>query len=73
MRLLRVVLINCHAYKVHKYEYKLLKPYEIARNNRQTTYQSKLYTTAQSNHVYLLSYNDLFVFVLMHLIRVEGN
>jgi hypothetical protein len=32
----------------------LLKPYEIARNNRQTTYQSKLHTTVQSNSIYSL-------------------
>ena len=53
----------------------LLKPYEIARYNRQTTYhQSKLHTTVQSNSIYLLSYNDLFVFVdLMHLIHMAGD
>ena len=51
----------------------LLKPYEIARNNRQTTYQSELHTTVQSNSIYLLSYNDLFVFALMHLLRVAGD
>jgi len=50
-----------------------LKPYKIARNNRQTTYHSKLHTTVQSNSICLLIYNDLFVFVLMHLIiRVAG-
>ena len=33
----------------------------------------KLHTTVQqSNSIYLLSYNDLFVFVLMHLIWVAG-
>ena len=51
----------------------MLKTYEIARNIRQTAYQSKRHTTAQSNYAYLLSYNDLFVFVLMHLIRVAGD
>ena len=51
----------------------VLKTYEIARNIQQTTYQSKLHTTVQSNYLYLLSYNDLFVFVLMHLIRVAGD
>ena len=52
----------------------VLKPYEIARNNRQTTYQSKLLQkTVQPNSTYLLSYNDLFVFALMHLICVTGD
>ena len=48
----------------------VLNPYEIAQNNQQTTYQSKLHTKVQSNSI---CYNDLFVFVLiMIFIRVTG-
>jgi len=50
----------------------VLITYEIARNIRQTTYHSKLHTTAKSNFVYLLSYNDLFVIARQHAICARG-
>ena len=50
----------------------LLKSYEIHQNNQQTTYQSMLHTTVQSNSIHSLSYIYLFVFVLMHFIHVAG-
>ena len=59
--------LQCSFYKIIQLSVVviMLKPYEIAKN-WQTTNQSKLHTTVQSNSIYLLSYNDLFVFVLMH-------
>jgi len=53
----------------------VLKMYsEIHRNNKQTTYQSKLHAAAQSKSIYSLTYIDLFVvFVLMQLTGVADD